>query len=77
MCNVGASLDLYSGTLINMSSIAIKGAGGGGQKTGKGRNRVIYCFQQRGVSGTRCFFTGSKNIAPSRSYKMLKPGKYG
>ena len=35
MCNVGASLDLYSGTLINMSSIAIKGAGGGVKKLAK------------------------------------------
>ena len=33
---------------------SVKGAGGG-QKTGEGRNRVLYCFRQRGVSATRCF----------------------
>ena len=53
--------------------------GPGGLRPGEGRNRVFYCFWQRGVSATRCFLSHQNNIVfcPRQSYRFLKPWKYG
>ena len=47
--------------------------GGGGLQPGKGRNRVFFCFWQRGVSATRCFLPDQKILILAEIREFWNP----
>ena len=63
---------------LSWPQLGAKSVGAGwGLLPREGRNRVFLLFLTEGSFSYQMLFTGSKNIVPSRSYKILKSGKYG